>query len=96
MLANAKAVSIDSMARLLISGGGIVQLRSPDGYYAEVEGEEAHKVRAELPLEGIITAWEGCLHMMFHLNLRGGKTIEGAAEVAERCTTIQIAVRFHQ
>ena len=83
VLATAKVVSIDSMARLLISGGGIVQLRTPDGYYEEVEGEEAHKVRAELPLEGITTAWEGCMHMMFHLNLRGGETIEGAAEVAD-------------
>ena len=83
VLAIAKVVSIDSMARLLISGGGIVQLRSPDGYYEEVEREEAHKVRTELPLAGITTAWEGCLHIMFHLNLKGGKTIEGAAEVAE-------------
>ena len=83
VLAIAKVVSIDSMARLLISGGGIVQLRAPDGYYEEVEREEAHKVRTELPLEGITTAWEGCMHMIFHLNLKGGKTIEGAAEVAE-------------
>ena len=83
LLAVAKAVSINSMGRLLTSGGGIVQLRSPDEYYEEVDGEEAHKVRAELPLKGITTAWEGCLHMMFHLNLEGGSTINGAAEVAE-------------
>ena len=83
VLATARVVSIDSMQRLLTSGGSIVQLRSPDGYYEEVDGEEAHRVRAELPLEGITTAWEGCLHMMFHLNLEGGKTIEGAAEVAD-------------
>ena len=83
VLATAKVVSIDSMARLLISGGGIVQLRAPDGYYEEVEGAEAHNVRAELPLKGITTAWEGCMHMMFHLNLRGGETIEGAAAVAD-------------
>ena len=83
LLTVAKAVSIDRMERLLTSGGSIVQLRSPDEYYEEVEGEEVHKVRAELPLEGITTAWEGCLHMMFHLNLKGGKTFEGAAEVAE-------------
>ena len=71
------------MQRLLISGGGIVQLRSPNEYYEEVDEEEAHRVRTELPLEGITTAWVGCLHMMFHLNLEGGKTIEGAAEVAD-------------
>lgn len=83
VLATARAVSIDSMRRLLTSGGGIVQLRSPDEYYEEVDGEEAHRARTELPLGGITTAWEGCLRMMFHLNLEGGKTIEGAAEVAE-------------
>ena len=82
VLATAKAVSIDSMARLLISGGGIVQLRAPDAYYEEVEGEDTYKTRSELPLKGITTAWEGCMHMMFHLNLKGGKTIEGAAEAA--------------
>ena len=83
VLATARAVSIDSMRRLLTSGGGIVQLRSPDEYYEEVDGEEAHRARTELPLGGITTAWEGCLRMMFHLNLEGGKTIEGAAEVAD-------------
>ena len=82
VLATAKAVSIDSMARLLISGGGIVQLRAPDAYYEEVEGEDTYKTRSELPLKGITTAWEGCMHMMFHFNLKGGKTIEGAAEAA--------------
>ena len=82
VLATAKAVSIETMARLLISGGGIVQVRQPQDYYEEVEGVEAYKVRAELPLSGITTAWEGCLHMMFHLNLEGGKTITGAAAVA--------------
>ena len=83
VLANAKAVTIDSMARLLIAGGGIVQLRSPDGYYEAVEGTEAHALRETFPLSGITTAWEGCLQMIFHLNLEGGRTIEGAAEIAE-------------
>ena len=83
VLANAKAVTIDSMARLLIAGGGIVQLRVPDGYYEAVEGTEAHALREAFPLSGITTAWEGCLQMMFHLNLEGGRTLEGAAEIAE-------------
>ena len=83
VLANAKAVAIDRMARLLIAGGGIVQLRSPAGYYEEIEGQEAHALREALPLSGITTAWEGCLQMMFHLNLEGGRTIKGAAEIAE-------------
>ena len=83
VLATARAVSIDSMQRLLVSGGGIVQLRSPDGYYEEVERTEAHALREDFPLSGITTAWEGCLQMVFHLNLEGGRTIEGAAEIAE-------------
>ena len=83
VLATARVVSIDSMQRLLISGGGIVQLRSPDGYYEEVEVTEVHALREAFPLSGITTAWEGCLQMMFHLNLEGGRTIEGAAEIAE-------------
>ena len=82
VLANAKAVTIDSMARLLIFGGGIVQLRSPDGYYEAVERTEAHALRETFQLSGITTAWEGCLQMMFHLNLEGGRTLEGAAEIA--------------
>lgn len=83
VLATAKVVSIDSMTRLLTSGGGIVQLRTPNAYYEEIEEQDTYQARAELPLEGITTAWEGCMHMIFHLNLKGGKTIEGAAEVAE-------------
>ncbi len=42
VLATAKAVSIDSMARLLISGGGSVYLRAPDAYYEEIEEEDTH------------------------------------------------------
>ena len=82
VLANAKAVPIDRMGRLLIAGGGIVQLRLPAGYYEEVEGQEAHELREMLPLSGITTAWEGCLQMMFHLNLEGGRTLVGAGEIA--------------
>ena len=71
VLANAKAVPIDRMGRLLIAGGGIVQLRSPAGYYEEVEGSRSTRAPGNASAFGYYDCLGGVLTDDVPLKLGG-------------------------
>ena len=73
VLSQASNVGIDDLAAegLLTAAGGLVRLLPLDEYR---EGRDWPR--------GVMTAWEGCHRMAWHMNREDGRLVEGAAEVA--------------
>ena len=73
VLSQASNVVIDDLASdgLLTAGGGLVRLLPLDDFHGDGPWPR-----------GVMTAWEGCHRMAWHMNREYGRGVPGAAEVA--------------
>ena len=73
VLSQASNVVIDDLESdgLLTAGGGLVRLLPLDDFHGDGPWPR-----------GVMTAWEGCHRMAWHMNREDGRLVEGAAEVA--------------